>query len=96
MKTIPNVTYSIPLSADGTPATTAKLLLFCIESPSASGLSVAQLRARERVAKAIAASQPDILALEDADFASAKDVVNAMTWARYHPDLVAFCSQFDL
>lgn len=96
MKEIPNITFALPLEKGQ--ATTAKLLELTLQQPpDHNGFSFALMRARNRVADALAnVKEGDVIKLEDADYETAKRAVESFKWATTHPDLLRFAEQFGL
>lgn len=78
------------------PVTTAQLILAAIDNIPEKGFTIADLRARGRIADAVencdGATQ---IELEDADFATLKKCVADMRWAVRSGFIVDFVDQFD-
>lgn len=93
MKTIPNPTFSIPVSAakDSKNATAKDLLLLAVDQPPPGGFDMATQRARNRVAAALEKTVDGAeIALEDADYSVAQEAVKAWRSGIRHKDIEQF------
>lgn len=99
MKTLPNVQFSLKANAnDPANATVASLVKLTLCQTPPQGFDFSTMRARQRVADALDKLSPDAptIELEDADFATARQCVEAFKWGSYHPELLQLAKLFDL
>jgi hypothetical protein len=70
---------SIPLRDAG--AFTTSAIITSAVSGAASGINVTQMRSRIRVLDALDAAKDGVLLLEESDYSTLSEAVNAMPWA---------------
>lgn len=72
--------------------------MVALNNPGEKGLDFSLIRARNRVADAVAkADEPGaVIKLEDADYKVAQDAVASVRWAKPDRHLIAFAEQFGL
>lgn len=90
MKEIPNKQYK---EKD----TTVTLLKLALNFPTDRGLSLADIRARNRVFDAIEKVEVGgVIKLEDADHTTAVEAIKAVHWTTVNKDIIQFAEQFGL
>lgn len=96
MKTIANTQTTIP-AGEGRTLTVADLLKAALNQTPQGGFDLATMRARLRVAEAADKAKPgEGIALEPADYHTAKQAVAAMRWGAMHPDILTFSEAFEI
>ena len=99
MKSIPNVQFTIKANvSDAANATVASLLKLTLGQPPERGFDFATIRARNKVADALDKVKPGdaTLELEDADFVTARQCVEAFRWGSANPEVIKFAELFGL